>query len=415
MDYPFNPTEGAAGRRSPTSATPTRPMVPLTGNNAWAQALGPTHFSWMFQTTRPRACPRSSRPTWVRLPHQPGDLVLGHAGRGGQDRALSVHRRLRLHARREQPFRRRAAARRHRPGRPAAAAPGGHQIPGAVLGARRFRAAPAGGRYPRGEARDFTDICTELARRCGILEKYNAAINRGTCGVKPLTAPRRLSLDPGVAHGQRRHLGRRLPGRQRRAHRRRRGATPDWWKENGLNAALPARAVVPVPDRGRARPALRDALPGAPQAHRRAARPPPARGRHALVGQAARGYQALPPREGFPRLWEASVAKAGGEAADYPFWLVTARSMQYAWGGNVGVQMIREVAGNVSGHGGVVMNPRARRAPPGRRRPGRDRHAAPRHQATWCCARAYAPTRCCSSASSTTGSRRWPRTSACPA
>ena len=33
--------------------------------------------------------------------------------------------------------------------------------------------------------------------------------------------------------------------------------------------------------------------------------------------------------------------------------------MQYAWSGNVGVQMIREVAGNISGHGGVVMNPRA--------------------------------------------------------
>ena len=70
-------------------------------------------------------------------------------------------------------------------------------------------------------------------------------------------------------------------------------------------------------------------------------------------------YQALPPWKDFPGLWEASVAKAGGQPADYPFWLVTARSMQYAWGGNVGVQMIREVAGNVAGHNGVVMNPRA--------------------------------------------------------
>jgi phenylacetyl-CoA:acceptor oxidoreductase len=30
--------------------------------------------------------------------------------------------------------------------------------------------------------------------------------------------------------------------------------------------------------------------------------------------------------------------------------------MQYAWGGNVGVQLIREVAGNVAGHGGVIIN-----------------------------------------------------------
>ncbi|MCD6041935.1 MAG: phenylacetyl-CoA:acceptor oxidoreductase large subunit PadB, partial [Burkholderiales bacterium] len=39
-----------------------------------------------------------------------------------------------------------------------------------------------------------------------------------------------------------------------------------------------------------------------------------------------------------------------------PFWLLTSRSMQYAWGGNVGMQMIKEVADNVAGHGGVIMN-----------------------------------------------------------
>jgi phenylacetyl-CoA:acceptor oxidoreductase len=30
--------------------------------------------------------------------------------------------------------------------------------------------------------------------------------------------------------------------------------------------------------------------------------------------------------------------------------------MQYAWGGTVGVQMIREVADNVTGHRGVIIN-----------------------------------------------------------
>jgi phenylacetyl-CoA:acceptor oxidoreductase len=30
--------------------------------------------------------------------------------------------------------------------------------------------------------------------------------------------------------------------------------------------------------------------------------------------------------------------------------------MQYSWGGNVGIPLIREVAGNVAGHGSVVMN-----------------------------------------------------------
>ena len=36
---------------------------------------------------------------------------------------------------------------------------------------------------PQGEARDFTWISTELARRSGLLERYNAAINRGAACV----------------------------------------------------------------------------------------------------------------------------------------------------------------------------------------------------------------------------------------
>jgi phenylacetyl-CoA:acceptor oxidoreductase len=30
--------------------------------------------------------------------------------------------------------------------------------------------------------------------------------------------------------------------------------------------------------------------------------------------------------------------------------------MQYAWGGNVGMQMIKEVANNIAGHRGVIIN-----------------------------------------------------------
>jgi phenylacetyl-CoA:acceptor oxidoreductase len=67
-------------------------------------------------------------------------------------------------------------------------------------------------------------------------------------------------------------------------------------------------------------------------------------------------YQALPAWKDFPGEWEASLAGMGGRSADFPFWLLTARSMQYAWGGNVGMQLIKEVADNVAGHKGVVLN-----------------------------------------------------------
>ena len=68
-------------------------------------------------------------------------------------------------------------------------------------------------------------------------------------------------------------------------------------------------------------------------------------------------YEPLPSWRNLASLWEGVLAKHYNvQIDDYPFWLVTARSMQYSWGGNVGIQLIKEVADNVAGHGGVVMN-----------------------------------------------------------
>jgi phenylacetyl-CoA:acceptor oxidoreductase len=67
-------------------------------------------------------------------------------------------------------------------------------------------------------------------------------------------------------------------------------------------------------------------------------------------------YQALPAYKDFPGEWEAALSAMGGTAKDYPFWLLTARSMQYAWGGNAGMQLIKEVADNIAGHRGVILN-----------------------------------------------------------
>jgi phenylacetyl-CoA:acceptor oxidoreductase len=67
-------------------------------------------------------------------------------------------------------------------------------------------------------------------------------------------------------------------------------------------------------------------------------------------------YQALPKCKDFNAPWQDAVVVAGGKPQDYPFWLLTARSMQYAWGGNVGMQMIKEVADNIAGHRGVIIN-----------------------------------------------------------
>jgi phenylacetyl-CoA:acceptor oxidoreductase len=68
-------------------------------------------------------------------------------------------------------------------------------------------------------------------------------------------------------------------------------------------------------------------------------------------------YEPLPHWRDLNGLWEGALARHFQvEIADYPFWLITARSMQYSWGGNVGIQLIKEVADNVAGHGSIVMN-----------------------------------------------------------
>ena len=77
----------------------------------------------------------------------------------------------------------------------------------------------------RGEARDFTDIATELAQRTGLTDKYNAAINKGAGGVPLKGEHGDFSLDPSAQPQPRGDLGRGVPRRERRAERRRRRRT----------------------------------------------------------------------------------------------------------------------------------------------------------------------------------------------
>ena len=46
----------------------------------------------------------------------------------------------------------------------------------------------------------------------------------------------------------------------------------------------------------------------------------------------------------------------GRDPDEFPLWALTARSMQYSWGANVGIPLINEVAENIAGHRGVIVN-----------------------------------------------------------
>ncbi|MBX3704884.1 MAG: molybdopterin-dependent oxidoreductase, partial [Steroidobacteraceae bacterium] len=62
MNYPMNPTDKATWSPRPNIRNAYKSMVPLTGNGAWAQALGPTHFSWMFLDKTPKGLPTVTFP-----------------------------------------------------------------------------------------------------------------------------------------------------------------------------------------------------------------------------------------------------------------------------------------------------------------------------------------------------------------
>lgn len=48
-------------------------------------------------------------------------------------------------------------------------------------------------------------------------------------------------------------------------------------------------------------------------------------------------------------LWVQVVRRSGKRPEDYPLWLLTSRSMQYAWGANVSLPIMADVARTWSG------------------------------------------------------------------
>ena len=68
-------------------------------------------------------------------------------------------------------------------------------------------------------------------------------------------------------------------------------------------------------------------------------------------------YQALPEWIDVCKFWENALERNYNvDIKDFPFWLLTSRAMQYAGGGNVTVPMINEMADNIKGQDGVMIN-----------------------------------------------------------
>jgi phenylacetyl-CoA:acceptor oxidoreductase len=357
MHYPLNPTDREHWSPKPNIRNAYRTMVPLAADGPWSQALGPTHFSWMFMDDTPPGLPRVTPPdlwfvyrtnpaisfwdttalgkTMARFPfvvafaytldetNHFADLLLPDAT------DLESLQLIRIGGTKyiEQFWQHEGFALRQ----PAVA--------------------------PRGQARDMSDVASELAERTGLTAKYVAAINKGACGVALAhehgdqslptdRPPTREAIWDAVCRAASAEVS---DGREEHG--------LDWWREHGLMTQPFERSrwyLTPTLQQQ----GLRYELPYQERLQRVGVELGRRLHEHGMTWWDAQlaEYQALPPYKDFPQLWEPAVLKAGGQAGDYPFWLLTSRSMQYAWGGNAGVQLMRELSDNIAGHRGVIVN-----------------------------------------------------------
>ncbi len=206
--------------------------------------------------------------------------------------------------------------------------------------------------------RDLTWIATELAKRIDLLKEYNGAINMGATGIPLRTDNYDFGLDEKTEHSIEeiwdavcRSASAIVTG----------GKESDglaYFREHGFRVRdYPRRNWYLFPtmqERG-----LRFELPYQERLSRIGAQLGNRlheKGIQWWDKQLAE-YQALPAWHDLPGIWEVALEKEFGiDIADFPFWVVTARSMQLAWGSNSDLPMIREVADNVAGHSGVIMN-----------------------------------------------------------
>ncbi len=360
MDYPWNQTDSEGWRGRPTTRNGYRTLIPLAANSPWSQALGPTHLAWMFAEKSPEQWPQPSLPdiwflyrtnpaisfwdtpriedTMARFPfvvafaythdetNHMADILLPDATDLESTQLIRIGGTKYV----EQYW----------------------EHHGFAL---RQPAVP-----PRGEARDFTWIATQIAKRAGLLAEYNNAVNRGAGGVSLKNGKFDFSLSEDEEHSVEEIWDAACKSASAELSDGEEVVGLDWFRENGFMVAPFPKLEWYLFPRLREL-GLRFELPY----QERLLRIGTQLGRRLHESgidwwdRQLEEYTPLPEWHDFPGIWERAIAKTGANPDDFPFWLLTARSMQYNWGNNAAIQMIREAAENVAGHRGIIINAEA--------------------------------------------------------
>ena len=363
MDYPFNPTNRQEWSRHPGIRNAFRMLVPLAANSPWSPALGPAHLPWLFQKQAPDKLPRPTRPEmWISYRTNPSISSLN---------AREVAERVA-----EFPFIVSFAYTLDETNWMA-----DYLLPEATdleslqlirIGTTKFTEQFWNHRgwavrqpvvEPSGEARDMTDIATELAARTGLLQAYNEAINRGSAGMRLKAEKFDYSLAPDAEHTCEEIWDAVARAASHDLTAGEQVVGIDWFREHGfLLETYPETEWFLFPTLKERE--MRFELPYQERIKRHGAEL--ANRLHEMGiewwDRQLREYEPFPTYEPFPEIWINYAREVGRDPDEFPFWAVTSRSMQYSWGSNAGLPLINEVAGNMSGHGGVLINRGAARA-----------------------------------------------------
>ena len=362
MDYPFNETTKQAWQNRPGIRNAYRMMVPLAANSAWSPALGPAHLPWLFQKKSPENWPTQTKPEmWINYRTNPAISSWN---------APEVAERIA-----EFPFTVSFAYTRDETNHMAdILLPEATDLESLQLiriGSTKFTEQfwkhqgwairqPAADKVV--DSMDMTDVATRLAECAGILGEYTEAINNGAAGARLKRDTFDYSLDPNtppaleeiwdsVAKAASHELsdGEEVHG-------------IDWFRENGFMlkpySQLEWYLYPTMKERG-----IRFEMPYQERIKRHGAQ---LANRLHETGiewwdTQLEEYEPLPGYKKFPDIWINYAAEKGRDPEEFPFWALTARSMQYSWGANVGIPMINEVANNITGHKGVIINRTAAR------------------------------------------------------
>jgi len=357
MATPLNPTDKENWAATPTGRNAHSTLVPIVGNSGWAQALGPTHLAWMFTRNPPENWPEPTYPDlWFVYRSNPSISFFD-----SEELAKSVA---------QMPF---IVAFAYTPDETNHMAdillPDATDLESMQLirmGGTKFveqlwkhegvvLRQPAV--EPRGEARDFTWIATELARRSGLLDRYNTAINRGAGGMPLEGKDYDFSLAADTVYEVDEIWDRACKAATAKYSKGKEVHGLDWFQEHGF-FVVPFKQVNLYLYPTMVEQGLRFELPYQERLYRvgkELGNRLHEKGIHWWDEQ-LKEYEPFPDWCDVLQTWDHAVENLGTDPKQFPFWLITTKSMQYAAGNNVSIQLMDEVSQNVRGHGRILIN-----------------------------------------------------------